>query len=232
MVLLGFRESVPSALRRILLKEDDSNRTSTSSDDEPLIGEQVHQEQLSITARALKLASMPASPCYLTLCDGAVVAIVQKDLYHGHVKTSKEFMVQTNHDPDHKTCCGHSTNKNATDTAQATIMGEEIWLDESEERQQALLDRWIRHVRASTKSAAARLRARQNGVCVQSSLSPQPQHAAKLRGIREEKLQEWVASYPTTNESTHFSCIMDPTTGEIRWIERGPESTEDSESDG
>jgi hypothetical protein len=31
---------------------------------------------------------------------------------------------------------------------------------------------------------------------------------------------QWTAAYPTTNEMTHFSAVMDPTSGRVIWIRR------------
>jgi hypothetical protein len=35
-----------------------------------------------------------------------------------------------------------------------------------------------------------------------------------------EEIIQWTAIYPTTNEMTHFSAVMDPTSGRVIWIQR------------
>lgn len=40
-------------------------------------------------------------------------------------------------------------------------------------------------------------------------------------------LKRWIQAGPVTNECTHFSCIMDPKMGEIRWIESLEPAPED-----
>jgi len=42
-----------------------------------------------------------------------------------------------------------------------------------------------------------------------------------MLAITEETLRKWVKAYPIMNECTHFTCILDPKTGQIRWLERG-----------
>ncbi|OLN96233.1 Acid ceramidase 2 [Colletotrichum chlorophyti] len=231
MVVLGFRESIPSVLRRILLDSDSGSSGSTgrkapsSSEADQFEDDETAREPLSVKERAEQLVSVLSSPCYLTLCDGNQVAIIQKDLFDGKIKTSDEFMIQCNHDVDHEKCCSRPAVRKEADPAQAKVLGDEVWLEESEERQQALLDKWIKHARATTSDAAARWRARQNGICV-NGLVPLVPETDKLRGVSEAQLRDWVAASPTTNEATHFSCLMDPRTGKVTWLERGPTPTE------
>lgn len=42
--------------------------------------------------------------------------------------------------------------------------------------------------------------------------------------VGEEALRGWVMDYPRMNGYTHFACILDPQTGEIRFRERGYEN--------
>ncbi|OHE92556.1 hypothetical protein CORC01_12135 [Colletotrichum orchidophilum] len=223
MVLLGLRESIPSMLRRILLNENIPTKKPKVHDSKVINPHDNGEKLASITSIAKKLASVPASPCYLTLCDGEQVMNVLKDLHSGKIKTSNLFQIQCNHDPDHDHCCGHKTTRRDANPAQAKIMGSEVWLEESEERQHALHEKWIDHIRAITRDADATWKARQNGICQDIEIEAEVDDPIEMPGIGEAKLREWVSTYPTTNESTHFMCIMDSLTGEIRWISRGPE---------
>jgi len=50
--------------------------------------------------------------------------------------------------------------------------------------------------------------------------------------MTEKTLTKWIEQDPVTNESTHFGCIMDPKTGSIIWLKRGPDvESDESEED-
>ncbi|KAF8625520.1 hypothetical protein AX17_006832 [Amanita inopinata Kibby_2008] len=78
-MLLGFRPSVPSKLRRILL----SPGSPPTLDD---------------LARRLVHSKTRLSPCYLTFCSPSAILILEKDLKKAHPLVSDQFLVVTNHD--------------------------------------------------------------------------------------------------------------------------------------
>ncbi|KAF9873906.1 hypothetical protein CkaCkLH20_08640 [Colletotrichum karsti] len=221
LVVLGVRESISSVLRHVLFSDE--------NEDAPPTKEKETTEQLKtvsrIAATARRLASRTTSPCYVTLCDGKDVAIVLKDVPNGKVMTSSHFMIQTNHDAIHGSCC------DAKDAARLSepkceIFARDEWLVESEQRLQALQFKWNGHVYvSSTENSAGRRLMSQNGTCLDSSGQKSGEKSIDqllVPGITEERLLTWIREGPTTNEMTHFSCIMDPRTGEIRGLVRGP----------
>ncbi|EFQ33844.1 uncharacterized protein GLRG_08988 [Colletotrichum graminicola M1.001] len=220
-VLLGRREAVPSILRRILLDHDiPSNSLKVPVYNGPHINNS-EQRPLSITGVAKKFISMPTSPCYITLCNGFKVVSVLKDLCTGKAKTSSLFQVQCNHDPDHGTCCGPKANNSPPEATQAMIIGEDDWLGESEGRKRVLEEKWLQHMAAVTKEAGEELKPCINSLCLDADTRADLGINIKVRGVDEAILQQWINTYPTTNECTHFACIMDPAYGTIRWIARG-----------
>ncbi|KAK2049130.1 hypothetical protein LZ31DRAFT_581920 [Colletotrichum somersetense] len=223
LVLLGRREAVPSILRRILLNND----LHCSSLEVPVqrgpTANKSEQILLSITDAAKKFIHLPTSPCYITLCDGFKVVGILKDLYTGKAKASSLFQVQCNHDPDHGTCCGHKANSSPSEAAQTMLIGDDDWLDESETRQQALESKWLRHLAAVTKEAGVELKGQGNGLCLDTHTPADFDTDTEVPGVDEAMLQQWVKTYPTTNDYTHFACIMDPASGTIRWISRDSE---------
>ncbi|KAJ7583397.1 beta subunit of N-acylethanolamine-hydrolyzing acid amidase-domain-containing protein [Mycena floridula] len=40
----------------------------------------------------------------------------------------------------------------------------------------------------------------------------------KTRKIRDDDVQRWMETRPIVNEMTHYSCLMDPSVGEVQWI--------------
>jgi hypothetical protein len=80
LVLLGWRPSIATILRKMLLTKLDP----ASSTMLPSLVE--------------NFRNLPSSCCYVTLCDGVSAALIEKDLYSAHVTTSDDFIVNTNHD--------------------------------------------------------------------------------------------------------------------------------------
>lgn len=81
LLLLGFRPSIASQLRDLLLA-DGSVPTLAE------IGE--------------RLANSTSSPCYLTFCSPDSILILEKDLRSASLQTSDEFLAVTNHDTQHE----------------------------------------------------------------------------------------------------------------------------------
>ncbi|KAK2009660.1 hypothetical protein LZ32DRAFT_537386 [Colletotrichum eremochloae] len=231
LVLLGRREAVPSILRRILLKNDIPSNSLEAPVDNGPAAKNSEKSALSVTDLAKKFISIPTSPCYITLCDGFKVVGVLKDLYTGKAKKSSLFQVQCNHDPDHRICCGPRTNNSPSEATQANILGDQIWLHESGLRQRALEEKWLRYMAAVAKEAGVELPDQNNGICLDTNTPADSGIGFEVPGVDEAILQQWIKTYPTTNEYTHFACIMDPASGTIRWIARGFELSGLWESD-
>lgn len=118
-----------------------------------------------------------------------------------------------------------------------SLLGGEIWLEESFERQDSVHNRWIAHAKrrdmktAETDRYRLLEKANANGTCIESD-EPESGAGGKLPGITTQTLEKWLRSYPVTNECTHFAAIMDPLYGTFVFLERGPEEEEEDESSG
>lgn len=153
--------------------------------------------------RAMVLTLVPSAPCYLVLCDGQEAVVIVKDYITGTVRSGRGFIAQTNHDPDdheksaaqqHKTTFHRDRREVIT-----SAFGVEGWVEESTDRLQCLQKKWDRLAhRASAKNSATK-------AC-----------------ITEKTLRKWISDYPTLNECSHFTTILDPAMGNIRWLMRGP----------
>ncbi|KAI1282708.1 beta subunit of N-acylethanolamine-hydrolyzing acid amidase-domain-containing protein [Xylaria sp. FL0933] len=197
MVLFGKRRSIGSIVRSFILHSSlpvPKGKGGTSNPIAPLV------------KQAKALTFIPSAPCYLILCDGQEAAVITKDYVTGTVRSTSEFIAQTNHDPgDHEVAI--AKNQETTPQERRKLMtssfGIEGWVEESTDRLQCLQKKWDRFQRS--------LRARRSP----GSLPAAP-------SITERTLRKWMSDYPTLNECTHFTCIMDPAAGKIRWLIRGP----------
>ena len=76
-------------------------------------------------------------------------------------------------------------------------------LDESEDRLKCIVDRWERWKKRTKVNDPA---------------------------VSQRQIIDWMSKYPTTNECTHFACVMDPTDGTILWSRAYSEPLEQGDS--
>lgn len=189
MVLLGRRRSIGSILRKEILDH-------RSSDSGP-------EQVLGLQERAQKFKSVRAPPCYIVFCNGNEVAVIEKDLDTGRVRSSKSFLVHTNHD------VVQSVDDKPEEYAKASFLGHEEWLEESTNRKECFENKWNRHLKRNQSQQNTKQSDRNEGV-------------ATTYPIQESTLKRWVSSGTTMADCTHFACVMDAKSGEIRWLRRGP----------
>ncbi|VUC29477.1 unnamed protein product [Clonostachys rosea] len=212
LVLFGFRPSIASVLRSVILKERGWTLHETSPGDNTLA---------PVISLAKQLIKQPTSPCYLTLCDGINAAVIEKDVYSGKLKTSDRFIVQTNHDTHKSGCCaGRRITPSDSDDPRASLLGAEPWLKDSNLRMTMMHEKWLLHAGGmETALPAESEKKEENGLCFSKesdTLGVRPSV-----GVKEHLLQEWMMEFPILNECSHYGCIMDPRMGEIRWLARG-----------
>ncbi|KAI2640950.1 beta subunit of N-acylethanolamine-hydrolyzing acid amidase-domain-containing protein [Xylaria nigripes] len=196
LVLLGKRKSIGSIVRSLILRDPQF----------PEKPDDVADGQTSRLAKqAVGLALIPSAPCYLILCDGEEALVIAKDHIRGTIRTARGFIVQTNHDLDNDGNLAAQKEEISPGVQREVItssFGVEGWVEESAERLQCLQERWDRFVRSKTDDTTG-------------SNVDEP-------SITERRLCRWMSDYPILNECSHFATILDPVTGKIRWLVRGP----------
>ncbi|KAI5925042.1 beta subunit of N-acylethanolamine-hydrolyzing acid amidase-domain-containing protein [Camillea tinctor] len=234
LVLLGKRRSIGSILRSVILRHDEP---SWGLEDPPGTKDGVELKEKEnadshIERQARRMASIRSAPCYLVLCTGLEAAIVEKDFETGKIRTSTSFLAQTNHDqedePDRlspQTAGAVSAHRRDIISCSFDIEG---WIEESADRLKCIEEKWDRH---SKKFQPGDASAVIKDGHVRSRVSrDKPKMPSTSPSITEGTLRKWITAPPTTNECTHFATIMDPVTGEFRWMKRGPIEEEGSES--
>jgi hypothetical protein len=186
LVIFGFRRAICSHLRSAILP-DPAGPVS-----KPLIN------------LMDSIAQPHTAPCYFILCDGTLTVVIEKELIGAKIRTSKEFIVHTNHD---------TRTTDPMEPAQKEknmILGLETFIEESEERRACMQKKWDSLRKRHEKKL---IDAVEKGEAVE----------LKSPSVKEDRLREWVRAYPIMNECSHFGCIMDPKTATIRFLERGAE---------
>ncbi|ETS74692.1 hypothetical protein PFICI_13176 [Pestalotiopsis fici W106-1] len=161
---------------------------------------------LCVRERAQRFKSLRAPPCYIVFCDGNEVAVIEKDLNTGKTRFSNDFLVHTNHDVH------HLVDAKSEEYAKASFLGHEEWLEESTNRKECFERKWTRHLIRNQWEATAK----ESSHGIEGGTTTYP--------VQESTLKRWVSSGTTMADCTHFACIMDPKSGEIRWLRRGPKA--------
>ena len=200
MVLLGKRRSIASELRSFLLPRRSSDRGRRLKFDS---GEKCdfwgYQEVvMRMTGTGIiKPFKQPltTTACYLCFCNGSETAVIEKDRVTSVLRTNNEFIVITNNDLEHES----NMQGAAPDGSRFAAELAEI-VDEAKDRRECAEENWKRMRVAKTR---------------RFSEAEAAKHVLKV-----EDVVELVQLYPTTNEMTHFACVMDPVDGTVRWCRR------------
>jgi len=200
LVIFGFRRSISSILRSTILPDPEKPPQTLST----------AQENISQPRTA---------PCYIVLCDGVKTVVLEKDLKEAKVRTSKEFIVHTNHDtpPPEDSFAQGGGESGRVKHEVSSIKGMDEWVEESMERRACVQRKWDSLKARQEKKF--REREEREG------------REEEVVSVREETLKGWMKADPVMNESTHFACILDPKMGVIRFLERGLEDDSDEEED-
>jgi hypothetical protein len=215
LVLLGVRQSISSLLRQIILPKSDKThgRLSNASTIDDIIS---------------KVPGIPTTAAYLIFCDGITTLTLEKDLCSAVTRSSKSFIITTNHDQESNSA---TTEAMADDGRHAglRLAGTEQsiteFIDESKTRQACMQNKWDRRVqkRISTQPGlknrgtsettpdrgthSMQLRKRQD---MPSGVEP----GTELEmSITQDTALRWLWSYPIVNEDTHYAVLMDPVEG-------------------
>ncbi|KAI3319720.1 beta subunit of N-acylethanolamine-hydrolyzing acid amidase-domain-containing protein [Xylariaceae sp. AK1471] len=192
LVLFGKRKSIGSIVRSFMLQPPQ------------FVGEAEEQ--------ATALTSIPSAPCYLVLCDGQEAAVIVKDYITGTVQSSRGFIAQTNHDPDDQKDLRIQKNETPRQNRHEVIASSfqvEGWIKESADRLRCIQKRWDHLVQKSEGGKST--------ISIDTT-----DNSTAIPSVTEKTLRRWVSKYPTLNECTHFTTILDPVPGKIRWLMRGP----------
>ncbi|KAB8262385.1 beta subunit of N-acylethanolamine-hydrolyzing acid amidase-domain-containing protein [Aspergillus pseudonomiae] len=228
LVLLGMRRSVSSLLRRYIIPSDGLSPLPALDDVWPTV------------------MRTPSTAAYLIFCDGVDAVVLEKDHRTAHVERQSSFIVATN--SDHVTPSatenGHQDDHVGAALGTGVAVSVVDLIEDSEERRKFMQAHWDKKVRQARKAASIpkctystarqdpmrRTRASQrmggrsaHEIILNGSSLHTPSSGTLVDSQVTATLQEvikWTATYPTTNEMTHFAAVMDPTEGKVVWIRR------------
>ena len=207
MVLLGRRQSISSLLRHFLLPQVERKRMMSWL---PFTnkGEEKTSDYESIIkivgGETGKSRPIVTTACYLCICNGQETTTIEKDRISAVVRKSCAFIVVTNNDDDEITDSNHAeTAENEPKATPALINAdfEEI-VAEAKDRSECARNNW-------------------NNLRVAKSRGYSNPGSIGFKTLcTVNDMVELVQKYPTTNECTHFACVMDPSEGSVAWCRR------------
>lgn len=191
LVFLGLRQSISSLLRSYLLPKQ-ASMSSRQSVPRKLPSYTEIVDQVSCISRPL-----PTSACYLCFCNGIETTVFEKDRVTAKMHSAKDFIVITNVDvPDAERFKDPSDIDNAFDNAFSHSLRDVA--EEALDRKGCAEHNWRNLLLSKTKTS-------------------RPKVGPKEVMVETEDLVELVQKYPTTNEATHFACVMDAKRGAVSW---------------
>ncbi|KAJ7065297.1 beta subunit of N-acylethanolamine-hydrolyzing acid amidase-domain-containing protein [Mycena amicta] len=152
----------------------------------------------SLASLAETLPPIPSTPCYLTFCAPDRILILEKDLVTATPRTSSTFLAVTNHDERIEVLSPEAWREMIAKEGPPGMHGNDAILRDSMERKECVMELWTQRTQ------------RQRGL------------------IRLRDVVDQLEIQPVQNESTHFSCVMDPGVqgGGIAWVRAYPEPIE------
>lgn len=208
-VLLGWRPSISSILRGYLVPNCDRGRRKILDIIQPR--SDARQGWIPTYDDVIKHFTIPqqnagyqaklfvSTACYLCFCCGNETTVVEKDRITAKVRSSDDFIVITNNDEaDPDLTVRTVVEKSPFAAALAEIV------DEARDRKQCAEHNWN-----NMKVAKAREPGLQD---------PSREELKALLDVQD--VVTLVQKYPTTNETTHFACVMDPAEGKVQWCRR------------
>ena len=147
------------------------------------------------------LPSVKTTATYLIFSSGDRTVTMEKDNHTAVVRSSTEFIVTTNHDQADE--LRPKSEIAAQDASGRTLQvtGMEGIVEDSIVRKEAAVGRWEKHTKEARRASG-------------DSPKNQPNY------LTTPKVIEWVESYPTANEETHFAVVMDPKEGKMIYARR------------
>lgn len=208
MVLLGWRPSISSTLRRFLLPERADGqrlRGQELENDRELVSPGYRDVVISLTGSESNITPITTTACYLCFSDGHETTVLEKDRIAAKTRSSADFIVVTNGDAE----------PNANDEKKDGWFIDGPMLEifaESEDRQQCARENW-------TSMRAAKFKR-----------LPLDAQSGKWDGrslMEVVDVIRMVQKYTITNECTHFAAVMDPSEGDVKWCRRWMEPVDD-----
>jgi hypothetical protein len=225
LVFLGFRQSVTSLLRQIIIPG-------------PVVADKPLSNTSTIWDVIVEVPGMRTTAAYLIFCDGSKTMAMEKDYESAVWRTSNSFLIKTNHDEDGNTATAEAIARDKGYTglrSKNCVQSMAAIIEESEKRQASMQVKWDSRVQ-DHKAFQREMRKRRAKEAALSSA--QPMHLRWKRNTEtgceyppESEVSatlgtvlRWLCADPIVNEDTHYAVLMDPVEGRFIYAGQFPAS--------
>lgn len=196
MVLLGKRRSISSQLRCFLLPK--KQKTPRDGQRSEAWNYWKYADVVSCVG-GTSGKPLTTTSCYLCFSNGDETTVIEKDRASATIRSNQEFIAVTNNDLDHENEANVPDLKGDWQVSLADVVNEG-----KDRRHCTETNYFIRREQAAARAG----------------------HDGSLeQALSVDDITEVVQWYPTTNEATHFACVLDPKEGSVRWCRRWAKPT-------
>lgn len=232
LVLLGVRRSISSVLRQCLIP----GASSSSWAGWPLREKQPPPHEMTLDQITTAVSRIPTTAAYLIFCDGSSATTMEKDHRSAVIQSSSSFIVATNSDfetldPSYRAPISSDPSLQNVEVGRITLVDV---IADSNQRRACVQAHWDKKVQAANSlnntsaNGSDRLDPRRRTRASLRVVNPSPASSTSSDSIvpvievtaTSAEIIRWTTTYPTTNEMTHFSTVMDPAGGKVFWVRR------------
>ncbi|EWZ30208.1 beta subunit of N-acylethanolamine-hydrolyzing acid amidase-domain-containing protein [Fusarium oxysporum Fo47] len=193
MVVLGYRQSISSSLREILLGDSTiPERQSDEAHETDNVGPDLQNQY--VQHLLTKLSTSNSTAAYLILCQPDRVFVIEKDHRSASIRESDTFLTAYNHDVKDEDNPAHLQQAAAELAGGDDATGMADLVAYSLERKHDLDELWRKRVRACKRRYKLR-----NDVVTRADV---------IKFLQNDMIR---------NEETHYAVIMDPKEGKVTW---------------
>ncbi|EWY84458.1 hypothetical protein FOYG_11911 [Fusarium oxysporum NRRL 32931] len=193
MVVLGYRQSISSSLREILLGDSTiPERQSDEAHETDNVGPDLQNQYVQHILT--KLSTSNSTAAYLILCQPDRVFVIEKDHRSASIRESDTFLTAYNHDVKDEDNPAHLQQAAAELAEGDDATGMADLVAYSLERKHDLDELWRKRVRACKRRYKLR-----NDVVTRADV---------IKFLQNDMIR---------NEETHYAVIMDPKEGKVTW---------------
>ncbi|KAK4621638.1 N-acylethanolamine-hydrolyzing acid amidase [Fulvia fulva] len=147
-------------------------------------------------------SALTTTACYLCFSDGTETTVIEKDRATAVFRSSNDFIVITNNDLDHEDEKVAEAAQRFEDERSPFVSALAEIVEEGKDRRLCAHHNYHNMRKQQAKHIAA------------------SDEDSLRRVLNVDDIVKMVQRYPTTNETTHYACVMDPTQGDIKWCRR------------
>ncbi|KAM0720720.1 hypothetical protein Q7P37_004857 [Cladosporium fusiforme] len=203
LVMLGFRPSIISILRGYLLPRTSEDRKTKRT---KLENTSMKTYTEVVREAGCQQGTLLTSACYIVFSSGQETTVIEKDLRTANCRSSNQFIVATNADESamdatDPMAASETPLKKVLKTSDSPVATLEEAIQESQNRRRDVEHNYkeLCHMRKGIMEVRNTA-----GTCADQLPS-----MGSICGIMQR--------YPTLNEATHYSAVMDPMEGKIAW---------------